>query len=212
MNLNKPLETGCFYHIYNRGINGEDLFKSEKSYTHFLKKYDQYLSPVVDTFAYCLLKNHFHILIRVKEKDALQHFFKEQYPEKKQEAENGLHSIDFIVSKQFARLFSSFTQTINKIHQRKSSLFDTPFKRIHVANDVYFTQLIWYIHFNPQKHHFVTDFREYPHSSYHSHLSTKQTKLYRQEVLSWFGGKSNYETFHNGQQSEFEIRNLIVEF
>ncbi|VAW26606.1 hypothetical protein MNBD_BACTEROID06-1301 [hydrothermal vent metagenome] len=61
------LTLGCFYHIYNRGINSETLFKEARNYSYFLDKYNQYLSPVVNTLAYCLLGNHFHLLILVKE-------------------------------------------------------------------------------------------------------------------------------------------------
>ena len=62
----QPLEEGQFYHIYNRGINGENLFKEERNYAYFLQQYAKYLEPVVQTFAYCLLPNHFHLLVRVK--------------------------------------------------------------------------------------------------------------------------------------------------
>jgi putative transposase len=50
------LEPMCVYHIYNRGINGENIFKEERNYKYFLQKYAQYIEPIADTFAYCLLK------------------------------------------------------------------------------------------------------------------------------------------------------------
>ena len=62
-----PLEAHKVYHIYNRGINGTNIFYEERNYAYFLEKYAHYLHNWVDTFAYCLLKNHFHLLIRVKE-------------------------------------------------------------------------------------------------------------------------------------------------
>ena len=62
-----PLHEGKFYHIYNRGNNRETLFYTEANYKYFLKKYDKYLSEYIDTYAYCLLPNHFHLLISVKE-------------------------------------------------------------------------------------------------------------------------------------------------
>jgi hypothetical protein len=49
MDLNAPLLPEKFYHIYNRGINGEDLFKQERNYAYFLNKYANYLEPVVET-------------------------------------------------------------------------------------------------------------------------------------------------------------------
>ncbi|TAG53787.1 MAG: hypothetical protein EAZ27_10175 [Cytophagales bacterium] len=61
-----PLQTETYYHIYNRGINGENIFKSEKNYANFLSKYSLFINPISNKFAYCLLKNHFHLLIRTK--------------------------------------------------------------------------------------------------------------------------------------------------
>lgn len=58
------LETDKFYHIYNRGINGENLFIEERNYYHFLTKYAKYIEPIAETYAYCLLKNHFHLCIK----------------------------------------------------------------------------------------------------------------------------------------------------
>ena len=88
---------------------------------------------------------------------------------------------------------------------------ETPFKRIEVNDDHYFTHLIWYIHYNPQKHGFVKDFREYTHSSYHSHLVEGLTKLNREEVISWFGNKKEYEAFHRDSPNEGAIGNLLIE-
>jgi REP element-mobilizing transposase RayT len=62
-----PLEPGCYYHIYNRGNNGEDLFREQRNYAYFFKLYAHLVSPVADTFVYCLMRNHFHLLIRIKD-------------------------------------------------------------------------------------------------------------------------------------------------
>ena len=65
-----PLEKGTFYHIYNRGNAGTRLFYKKENYEFFLHRYSEYLSPFVDTFALCLLPNHFHLLVQVKEEAA----------------------------------------------------------------------------------------------------------------------------------------------
>jgi hypothetical protein len=66
-----PLQYGQYYHIYSRGTNGENIFVEERNYRHFLRLYTRYVSPVADTFAYCLLRNHFHLLGRIKTLDEL---------------------------------------------------------------------------------------------------------------------------------------------
>jgi putative transposase len=60
------LEYNSVYHIYNCGINGCNLFISVDDYDRFLSKYSKYIEPIADTFAWCLLGNHFHIVVRIK--------------------------------------------------------------------------------------------------------------------------------------------------
>ncbi len=55
-----------FYYVYNRTVDKQPMFKTENNYEYFLKQYDKYLSPVADTYCYCLLRNHFHLMIRIK--------------------------------------------------------------------------------------------------------------------------------------------------
>ena len=62
-----PLQLGAYYHIYNRGINRENVFREERNYRYFLELYAKHIEPVAETYAYCLLKNHFHVLVRTRE-------------------------------------------------------------------------------------------------------------------------------------------------
>ena len=66
-----PLLYDTYYHIYNRGVNGEDIFVEERNYDLFLRLYEKYLSPVTDLFSYCLLKNHFHVSVRIKSEEEI---------------------------------------------------------------------------------------------------------------------------------------------
>jgi putative transposase len=61
-----PLQPGQYYHIYNRGNNRENVFIEKRNYPYFLKLYARHIEPVADTYAYCLLRNHFHFLVRIK--------------------------------------------------------------------------------------------------------------------------------------------------
>ena len=62
-----PLQPGHHYHIYNRGNNREDLFREERNYRNFLQLYVRHVLPIAITFAYCLMRNHFHFLVRIRE-------------------------------------------------------------------------------------------------------------------------------------------------
>lgn len=195
-----PLLFGKHYHIYNRGNNGENIFREEKNYAYFIKLYSKYVEPVAETFCYCLLRNHFHLLVRIKTEE--------------EQKETWQVSQTFRVSsptQQFSNFFNSYAKSINKAYNRSGSLFEKRFGRIEIATEIYFKYLIHYIHFNPQKHGFVDDFRRYPYSSYHAMLSNKPTKLQRQKVFEWFEGKELFEAMHQQPVFEKEIANWIRE-
>ncbi|SEH73728.1 REP element-mobilizing transposase RayT [Paenimyroides aquimaris] len=169
------LEKGYFYHIYNRGNNKENLFLEEDNYVYFLNLVSKYLLPVSDIYAYCLLKNHFHILLKIKDDLTV--------PDEK------LHL-------PFSNLFNTYTKAINKKYNREGSLFKERYKRKRITDEKYLMQNIVYIHLNPIKHRFSEDFQGYFHSSFNALISNKSTKLKRKEVLELFGGKENFIDSH----------------
>lgn len=223
-----PLEPDRIYHIYNRGINGENIFKEERNYRYFLEKYAKCISPIADTYAYCLLKNHFHLAVKIKTEQEILAFYRakknitdetnvifnvgevQNLPDVKNDVK--IPDVTKIINQQFAVLFNGYAQAINKAYNRTGGLFEESFRRIIVDNDNYFTQLVYYIHQNPIKHGFVNDLRDYPHSSYHSHLSTALTKLKRDEVLEWFGNRTEYEKFHLENQYLNNLDRFSIEF
>ena len=178
------MQPDTFYHVYNRGINGEDVFKVERNYSYFLQKYDQFVSPIADPYAYCLMKNHFHLLIKTKSEEEIRKSSLGAKPSLKSEAEE--KPIHWLISNAFASLFKSYAQAINKAHQRTGGLFEEPFQRIAVNSDAYFSWLVYYIHFNPQKHGFIDDYRMFPHSSYSSiSRKTNKTETGRSAGMVW---------------------------
>jgi len=63
----EPLEYGRYYHLYNHGVGNRDLFPIEENYEYFLELYVKYIVPIADTFAWALMRNHFHILLKLKD-------------------------------------------------------------------------------------------------------------------------------------------------
>jgi REP element-mobilizing transposase RayT len=178
-----PLEYGQYYHIYNRGNNGENIFIEERNYSYFLRLCVKYIEPIADTLAYVLLRNHFHLLVRIKD------------PSRPGRSDRPARSPKS-PTQQFSNLFNSYAKSINKAYGRTGSLFQKRFGRILVTSDAHFAALVRYIHFNPQKHGFVSDFREYPYSSYQAMLSDQATRLRRDVVLEWFGDRASFVEFH----------------
>ena len=66
-----PITYGTFYHIYNYGNNHENIFIQERNYAYFLKLCSKHISPVAEISAYCLLRNHFHIVVYIKNREDL---------------------------------------------------------------------------------------------------------------------------------------------
>jgi len=112
----------------------------------------------------------------------------------------------------FSNLFNAYTKAFNIKYNRTGKLFQERFKRKMVDSDSYFSELIFYIHSNPQKHKFLKDFRSYTYSSFPIILSDKPTKLKREEVLKWFGGKEFFEGYHAEQQSAIAEKNIWDDF
>ncbi|MEM9888616.1 MAG: hypothetical protein AAF849_22155 [Bacteroidota bacterium] len=69
--ITQPLVANQFYHIFNRGNGGQRIFLQERNYEHFLSKYKNYMLDYWDTYAYALLPNHFHLMIKVKSEKVL---------------------------------------------------------------------------------------------------------------------------------------------
>lgn len=198
-----PLEKGNYYHIYNRGNNGIDVFFDSESYYHFLRLYDRYISPIADTYAWCLLKNHFHTLVYIKTNQEISWDKLEYSTIEKPKA--------FNPSNQFGYLFNAYTQAINKKFNRTGSLFERPFERKLVVSEKYFQNLIFYIHNNPVFHGFTNHINDYPWSSYETILSAKPTKLKRNEVIKYYGDIDNFVYFHTQNQNLSNINELIIE-
>jgi REP element-mobilizing transposase RayT len=66
------MEADKFYHVLSRGNNKENLFYKPENYEFFLRRFDQYLSAFLNTYAFCLLPNHFHMLVQVKSDEEVQ--------------------------------------------------------------------------------------------------------------------------------------------
>lgn len=180
------LEPGNYYHIYNRGNNGQDIFFENANYEFFLNRLDQYLSPFCDVVAWVLMKNHFHLLVFVKDEVAVSQltYTATETPKK----------VD--VHLQFGHFFNSYAKAINKKYARTGSLFEKNFERKPVLSEEYLVKLIHYIHHNPVRHGFTEHVWDYPWSSYGSIVSKKPTKLKREFVLNLFDDVENFVAVH----------------
>ncbi|WP_340106118.1 hypothetical protein [Rhodohalobacter sp. 8-1] len=184
-----PLETGQMYHIWTHANGCENLFLENQNYTYFLEKYSYHIEPVAETYAYCLMPNHLHVMVRVKRENEIRKSFKGKDL-------TGFENLSGLVSKQFSNLFNAYAKAYNKLYDRRGSLFERPFNRKLINSDNYFGTLIAYIHNNPVHHGFASQPGEWPYSSWHAYLQQKITKVRREEGLCWFGGRDKFLRVH----------------
>jgi REP element-mobilizing transposase RayT len=177
------LEPGCLYHVYNHAVGREKLFLSEDNYHYFLRRYEHFISPVADMYAYCLMTNHIHFLVEVKSPIHIP--------------ENTRYSENQFVSRQFANLFSSYSQAFNKQQGRLGNLFISNFKRSKIDRDEYLTNVIKYIHLNPVKQGAVRNVWQWKFSSYNVLCSEGESFLAKAKTLAWFGGLAEFKKFHS---------------
>ena len=145
---------GDYYHIYNRGTDKRTIFRDEHDYKRFLallylcnnseavdmRNYfregssfanfvnlfkTEKISTLVDIVAYCLMPNHFHILIFEKQDAGISTFMK--------------------------KCATAYSMYFNRQYDRTGTLFEGSFKAKHVGNEPYFNWLFSYIHLNPVK-------------------------------------------------------------
>lgn len=115
-----------YVHHYNRGVNKEDIFFTSDNYLFLIGKLTDYIKDYqIELIAFCLMPNHFHILLK--------------------------HENPNEGSKLIQRLFNCYTQAITKRYSRVGTLFQGNVKKRFVEDDDYLAETIKYIHLNPVK-------------------------------------------------------------
>ena len=176
----EQLKRNHYYHIYSRGINGALLFKNSENKRYFLKLLTKYLSDEVAILAYCIMDNHYHMVVRVVADEKS-------------------------VSHSFSNLFNAYAKAYNKQENRTGGLFERPFKRKLVKDEDYLKNLIMYIHTNPENHGAAEDFTTYQFSSYSyfkTGIEVNEVQIEKNEVLSLFDDFKNMDYVHKSQDGD----------
>ena len=166
----RSLQPGHYYHLYNRGNNRQTIFFERENYLYFLRKFRYFVAAkAVHVVAYCLMPNHYHFLIYLR---------------------------DASLSAAMHRFTMSYTNAINRRYHRCGSLFQGRFQLIHIDSDEYLLNLTRYIHLNPVKDGFVKRLEDWEFSSYHEYVDLRSGTLPRpQYVLPQVGDAEAYRQF-----------------
>ncbi|MDO8930000.1 MAG: hypothetical protein Q7W54_13560 [Bacteroidota bacterium] len=214
------------------------MFRKEENFYFFLEKYRLYISPIAETYAYCLMPNHFHLVVRIRKREVIEalirnknttNFSKVSNIEKSVniplneyditksinfgKAENKSSNfgkvitnsdIEKYLSKQFANLFSSYTQSFNKVYHRMGSLFIKNFKREPIYDKRHFLNVIIYTHRNPVHHGFCKRFDDWDFSSYNEIVDGVCDYIAVSKLLKMIGGLETFKEIHRLALENFD--------
>ncbi|MFZ2199250.1 MAG: transposase [Microgenomates group bacterium] len=203
-NALKEYEAGGYYHIYNRGVAKQIVFERDKDYKTFLSYLQLYLVPPpalqgqssqaqqirtspskqlknyageITLLAYCLMPNHFHLLLRQNSDHGMDHFMRS--------------------------LITKYVRYFNSHYDRVGHLFQDRYKAVHITSEAQFTYVSKYIHRNPLDLPACKDsprrLIDYTYSSYGNYLHLfEQTWVSTEDILSYFSKtnpRSSYQSF-----------------
>lgn len=201
------------YHIFNHANGFENIFTEDDNYRFFLEKYKMYISPIAETYAYCLLPNHFHLVVRIRRKEVMEELIRSKNISKVQNFGNVERiemieqpvnqQIEYYLSKQFANLFSCYTQSFNKVNKRKGSLFLKNFRRELIDNKDYFMNAVIYTHRNPLHHAFCDRYNDWSYTSFCEIKEQNSRLIEIDKLLRMFGGKESFIDLHEQSIDKF---------
>jgi putative transposase len=182
---NMHFEQNRIYHIYNRGNNRQKIFFNRENFLHFLRKIRDKLAPHCDILAFCLMTNHFHIMIQTNENSV----------KSKKVGKDDRN----VISEAFRQILSSYSQSINKQERRTGSLFEqnTEAKELAAIEIDFETTLTCfnYIHQNPYVAKMVNKMEDWEFSSFRDYLGLRNGTLCNKDLAKNIL-KINEETFY----------------
>lgn len=186
---NAPLSPANFYHIYNWGINEQEVFFSRENYCYFLRNFHKHLDEIASLYAYCLLPNQYHFLLRIKEVKRLPQAY--QVGGK-------------VLNQAFDHAFHIYAELINKQENRLGPLFQPNFHISALQNREKLRQTVYHIHTHPRQKGLHADFRTYSFSSYQKFIQGAELSFRNREVFEWFGTKEGFIDFHERKECPLE--------
>ncbi|MDP3913156.1 MAG: hypothetical protein Q8R96_05395 [Bacteroidota bacterium] len=262
------------YHIFNHANGFENVFRKEDNFYFFLEKYRLYISPIAETYAYCLMPNHFHLVVRIRKRVVIEELIRNktktnfskvsnldksvsgplnehditksvnfgkvervsgplnEYDKNNFSKVSNLEKsvsilqnelaktkpinfgkvegkvisdsdIEKFLSKQFANLFSCYTQSFNKVYDRMGSLFIKNFKREPIHDKTHFLNVIVYTHRNPVHHGFCSNYEDWDYSSYNEIINGICDQIELEKLLKMTNGIESFKEMHRNALENF---------
>lgn len=188
----RSFSENSYYHIFNRGVEKRQIFQENQDYQIFKYYLFIYLQPIksvltkypslplrlqaknlnteLDLISYCLMPNHFHLLLKQVSIDTISKFLKQ--------------------------ITNAYTEYFNKKYQRTGALMEGRFKSVLINSDNLLIHTSRYIHLNPFTANLVRNLKNYQWSSYPEYLNDTENNLCKKKIiLDQFPSHSQYEQF-----------------
>jgi len=145
------------YHLYNQGNNKQKIFFNRENYLFFLTKIKNHILPFADIIAWCLMPNHFHIMIYVNKSENNSSNILENINHNEHYNEKQYKSLQ----QSIGIMLSSYTRAINNKNLNRGSLFRKHTKANQLTGNTYITRS-WYIEQGVTKINFEPSEKQYP--------------------------------------------------
>jgi len=174
---------GKYYHVYNRGCNRLPIFFKDENYRFLIQKFINTIEKYdIDLFAYCLMPNHYHLLVK--------------------------QNSDISISKWLKTVFNGYSQAINKQENRKGTIFEGRAKNKEITNERHLMHLIRYIHYNPVQAKIVTEAEAWEFSDYCDWIGIRKNKLFNHHLMKqYFNNHKSYKIFFDDYEDSQKITN-----
>jgi putative transposase len=150
-------EPGNYYHVFNRGVNKEKIFFERENYLFFLRRMYEYLvCQDVEVIAYCLMPNHFHMIVC---------------------------PLTGNFSSRMGLFGMSYVKAVNIRYKRVGPLFQSRFCAKRIGDNEYLLHLSRYIHLNPMLGKLVVYAEEWEFSSYRDYIGLRRDDMLKPGIV-----------------------------
>jgi putative transposase len=227
----EPLIPDTSFHIFNHANGFENVFRHEANYYFFMEKFWKYIDPIAETNAWCLMPNHLHLVVRFRKRTIIKNEYifskvsnsdqviiidRNEFNRTKKVNFGKDFDFDMVVSdseigkylsKQFANLFSRYTQSFNKVYDCMESLFIKNFKPVPITDKVRFLNAVVYTHRNPIHHGFCKNYEDWPYSSYNDILQGNPSGIETTKLLKMTNGLNGFLQIHKRSLDTLDNKN-----
>ncbi len=179
--IKQLFEPNKYFHIYQKAENGYNLFPSEEAQEIFFNALHKIINPYAKLMGYCLLPDHYHLLIKVKD---------EIYQRR------GFPGISQLLTLSLRKFIRNYNLWLDREFGIKKKLLRSLPQIVQIQGEEKFKEILAGIHLNPLYHKLTTNPLNYIWSSYQSIINKSSQNLNFEDVIKHYGNAIEFKEFH----------------